>query len=41
MSLLTSIRKGFSFFLMSMGVATYGKKNPVGEQKPVPPVKPE
>jgi len=41
MSLLTSIRKGFSFFLMSMGVSTYGKKNPLGETKPAPPVKPE
>ena len=26
MSILGSIRKGFSFFLMSMGVSTYAKK---------------
>jgi len=41
MSLLTSIRKGFSYFLMSMGVSTYGKKSPVGDTKAAPPVKPE
>jgi hypothetical protein len=26
MSILGAIRKGFSFFLMSMGVSTYAKK---------------
>jgi hypothetical protein len=34
MSILSSIRKGFSFFLMSMGVSTYGKK-------PAPPAPPK
>jgi hypothetical protein len=38
MSLLANLRKGFSFFLMSMGVSTYAKK-----PKPAapPPAKPE
>ena len=42
MNLFASIRKGFSFFLMSMGVSTYAKKTPAA-QKPAstPPVKPE
>jgi len=26
MGLLDNLKKGFSFFLMSMGVSTYGKK---------------
>ena len=26
MSILASLRKGFSFFLMSMGVSTYAKR---------------
>jgi len=26
MGILASLRKGFSFFLMSMGVSTYAKK---------------
>ncbi len=34
MSVFASIRKGFSFFLMSMGVSTYDKKPPAA--KPVP-----
>jgi len=43
MSLFASIRKGFSFFLMSMGVSTYAKKTPAAAPKsPVAtPVKPE
>jgi hypothetical protein len=34
MSLVDSLRKGFSFFLMSMGVSTYAKKSPPAVQKP-------
>ena len=43
MSLFASIRKGFSFFLMSMGVSTYAKKTPPAAQMPAntPPTKPE
>ncbi len=40
MSILSSIRKGFSFFLMSMGVSTYAKK-PQPTAVPKPPAKPE
>lgn len=40
MSILSSIRKGFSFFLMSMGVSTYAKK-PLAPVAPKPPTKPE
>jgi hypothetical protein len=38
MSMLDPLRKGFRFFLMSMGVSTYAKK-----PKPAapPPAKPE
>jgi len=35
LSIFASLRKGFSFFLMSMGVSTYEKKAPAA--KPVPP----
>jgi hypothetical protein len=45
LSILDSVRKGFSFFLMSMGVSTYDKKKPVApDVKPstdVMPTKPE
>ena len=41
-SILTSIQKGFSFFLMSMGVSTYDKKPKPAPQPPSsPPAKPE
>ena len=44
MSVLDSIGKGFRFFLMSMGVSTYGKKAPVkattAAPKSPPPSKP-
>jgi hypothetical protein len=45
LSLLASIRKGFRFFLMGMGVSTYPRKSPPlpEAQKPAgsSPVKPE
>ncbi len=44
MSVLDSVRKGFKFFLMSMGVSSYEKKpKPVDRTKiaPVVPIKPE
>jgi hypothetical protein len=45
MSILDSVRKGFRFFLMSMGVSTYPQKPPptVGarDSVAVPPTKPE
>jgi hypothetical protein len=39
MSVLDSLRKGFRFFLMSMGVSTYAKKLP--PPRATPPAKPE
>ena len=39
MSIFDSLRKGFSFFLMSMGVSTYDKKKPA--TKPVPEATPD
>jgi len=45
MSLLDPIRKGFRFFLMSMGISTYEKKPAPKPERPksptTPPVKPE
>jgi len=46
MSLFTSLRKGFSFFLMSMGVSTYPKDGvrtsaPSSVPPPDPPKSPE
>jgi hypothetical protein len=42
MSLLATVRKGFSFFLMSMGVSTYAKKpKPAAGTPAPPPAKPE
>jgi hypothetical protein len=45
MSLLDSFRKGFRFFLMSMGVSTYPRKAAQMTDAPkspaAPPVKPE
>lgn len=43
MSIFDSIRKGFGFFLMSMGVSTYAKKvpQPPAAQANTPPTKPE
>jgi hypothetical protein len=41
MSVFSSIRKGFSFFLMSMGVSTYPRKGTISaNEKPVPPAVP-
>jgi hypothetical protein len=40
-SVLDSIRKGFRFFLMSMGVSTYARKQPAPKVAEPPPVKPE
>jgi hypothetical protein len=41
MSLLTTIRKGLGFVMMSMGVSTYAKKPAPSPHPVVPPVKPE
>lgn len=41
MSVLDSLRKGFRFFLMSMGVSTYAKKQPAPKSPSTPPAKPE
>jgi hypothetical protein len=39
MGIFATLRKGFSFFLMSMGVATYPKKaQPPPPEAPKPPV---
>jgi hypothetical protein len=41
MSVLDSLRKGFRFFLMSMGVSTYAKKKPVPKPPAAPSIRPE
>jgi hypothetical protein len=45
MSLLDTFRKGFRFFLMSMGVSTYARKTPpkteVSKSSDTPASKPE
>ncbi|WP_263353942.1 hypothetical protein [Acidicapsa acidisoli] len=45
MNLLDKLRKGFRFFLMSMGVSTYEKKSQPKEKASdtpaIPPAKPE
>ncbi len=43
MGIFTTLRKGFSFFLMSMGVSTYPRKGTIDSNKAdvpsVPPFK--
>jgi hypothetical protein len=41
MSILGAIRKGFSFFLMSMGVSTYAKKAAPADAGAETPAKPK
>jgi hypothetical protein len=41
MSILASLKKGFSFFLMSMGVSTYAKKPKPAAPTVPPPAKPK
>jgi hypothetical protein len=41
LSVLDSLRKGFSFFLMSMGVSTYPRKAPAARPVVPPEVKPK
>ncbi|WP_263356907.1 hypothetical protein [Acidicapsa ligni] len=41
MSMADQLRKGFTFFLMSMGVSTYARKPKPQEAPAIPPAKPE
>jgi hypothetical protein len=41
MSIGAQLRKGFTFFLMSMGVSTYAKKPKPADLPVAPPSKPE